>query len=47
MFFVADDHTNFVCLKLRNGECSYFPIIELTTEVSYPFGQRRPPCLDR
>jgi hypothetical protein len=27
VFFVADDRPNFVCLKLRNGEGSYFPII--------------------
>ena len=40
MFFVADDCSNLVRLKLRNGECSYFSIIEPTTKVGALSSQR-------
>jgi hypothetical protein len=32
MFFVSDDRLKLVCLKLHDGECSYFSIIEPTTK---------------
>jgi hypothetical protein len=32
MFFVSDNRLKLVCLKLHDGECSYFSIVEPTTK---------------
>jgi len=37
MFFVADDRANLVCLKLLDGEGSYFSIVEPTTKMGCLF----------
>jgi hypothetical protein len=35
MFFVSDDRLKLVCLKLYDGECSYFSIVEPTTKATF------------
>jgi hypothetical protein len=37
MFFFADDRPHLFCLKLRNVECRYFPILEPTTKAGCLF----------
>jgi hypothetical protein len=37
MFFVADDRAHLVCLKLLDGEGSYFSIVEPTTKMGCLF----------
>jgi hypothetical protein len=32
MFLVSDDRLELICLKLHDGECSYFSIVESTTK---------------
>ena len=49
MFFVSDDRLKLVCLKLHDGECRYFSIVEPTTKSGCLFepasdGIPRIPC---
>jgi hypothetical protein len=37
VFLAADDRPNLVCLKLHNGERSYFSIVEPTTNIGCLF----------